>query len=38
MIKIDALVQVVPRLKTPLTFFSNAVTLIFAGVMIYYVV
>ncbi len=36
MIKIDALVQLVPRLKTPLTFFSNFVTLIFASMMIYY--
>jgi len=36
MIKIDALVQLVPRLKTPLTFFGNFVTLIFAGMMIYY--
>ncbi len=36
MIKIDALVQIVPRLKSPLTFFSNAVTLIFAGMMMYY--
>jgi C4-dicarboxylate transporter DctQ subunit len=36
MIKIDALVQLVPRLKTPLTFFSNSVTLIFSGMLIYY--
>ena len=36
MIKIDALVQLVPRLRTPLTFFSNFVTLIFASMMIYY--
>ncbi len=36
MIKIDALVQLAPRLKTPFTFFSNAVTLIFASMMIYY--
>ena len=36
MIKIDALVQLVPRLKSPLTFFSNAVTLIFACMMMYY--
>lgn len=36
MIKIDALVQLVPSLKTPLTFFSNFVTLIFASMMIYY--
>jgi len=36
MIKIDALVQIVPSLRTPLTFFSNFVTLIFASMMIYY--
>ncbi len=36
MIKIDALVQLVPVLKTPLTYFSNIVTLVFAGIMIYY--
>ena len=36
MIKIDASVQLIPKLKTPLMFFSNLVTLIFAGMMIYY--
>ena len=36
MIKIDALVQLVPSLKTPLTFFSHLVTLIFAAMMMYY--
>ena len=36
MIKIDALPQIVPSLRTPLTFFSNFVTLIFASMMIYY--
>jgi len=36
MIKIDASVQLVPALKTPLTFFSNIVTLIFSVLMIYY--
>lgn len=36
MIKIDALVQLVPSLRTPLTFFSNLVTLIFAAMMAYY--
>ena len=36
MIKIDALVQLVPKLKIPLGYFSNAVTLIFASMMIYY--
>jgi len=36
MIKIDALVQLVPRLKTPLNYFSNLVTLIFSGLLVYY--
>ncbi len=36
MIKIDALVQLAPRLKIPLNYFSNFVTLIFAGMMVYY--
>ena len=36
MIKIDASVQLLPKLKVPLTFFSNVVTLIFASLMIYY--
>ncbi len=36
MIKIDALVQLVPRLKMPLSYFSNFVTLIFASMMVYY--
>lgn len=36
MIKIDASVQLLPKLKMPLTYFSNFVTLIFAGMMIYY--
>jgi len=36
MIKIDASVQLLPALKTPLTFFSNFVTLIFSVLMIYY--
>lgn len=36
MIKIDALVQVVPRLKTPLNYFSNLVTLIFSVMLVYY--
>ena len=36
MIKIDALVQIFPSLKTPLNFFSNFVTLIFSTMMIYY--
>lgn len=36
MIKIDALVQLVPILKTPLTYFSNTVTLIFSVMMVFY--
>jgi TRAP-type C4-dicarboxylate transport system permease small subunit len=36
MIKIDALVQLVPRLKMPLNYFSSFVTLVFAGMMLYY--
>ena len=35
MIKIDASVQLLPKLKIPLTFFSNTVTLIFSIMMIY---
>lgn len=36
MIKIDALVQLVPAVKKPLSFFSHGVTLIFSFMMIYY--
>jgi len=36
MIKIDALVQIVPSLRTPLTFFSNLVTMLFSLMMVYY--
>ncbi len=36
MIKIDASVQLLPRLKMPLTYFSNFVTMIFSALMIYY--
>ena len=36
LIKIDASVQLIPKLKIPLTYFSNFVTMIFAGMMIYY--
>ena len=36
MIKIDASVQLLPKLKVPLNFFSNLVTLIFSLMMIYY--
>jgi TRAP-type C4-dicarboxylate transport system permease small subunit len=36
MIKIDASVQLFPKLKVPLTFFSNLVTLIFAVIVLVY--
>ncbi len=36
MIKIDASVQLLPKLKTPLTFFSNFTLLVFSTMMIYY--
>jgi C4-dicarboxylate transporter, DctQ subunit len=36
LIKIDASVQIFPKLKVPLTFFSNFVVMIFAMMMIYY--
>jgi len=36
MIKIDALVQLVPQLKTPLNYFSNLAVLIFSVLMLYY--
>jgi TRAP-type C4-dicarboxylate transport system permease small subunit len=35
MIKIDASVQLLPKLKVPLTFFSNAVTLVFSVMILY---
>lgn len=34
MIKIDASVQLLPRLKVPLTFFSYLMTTVFAGIMV----
>lgn len=36
MIKIDAVVQIFPRLKSGLTFYSNILMLIFAGMMVFY--
>ena len=36
MIKIDASVQLLPKLKTPLMFFSNLVTIIFSIMITYY--
>jgi len=36
MIRIDASVQLLPKLKMPLTYFSNFIVMIFAGMMIYY--
>jgi TRAP-type C4-dicarboxylate transport system permease small subunit len=35
MIKIDASVQLFPKMKVPLTFFSNLVTLIFSVMVLY---
>jgi len=35
-IKIDALVQLLPQLKRPLTYVSHLAILIFSGMMIYY--
>jgi TRAP-type C4-dicarboxylate transport system permease small subunit len=36
MIKIDASVQLFPKLRTPLTFFSHLATCIFAAILVYY--
>jgi len=36
MIKIDASVQLFPKLKTPLTYFSNMVILVFSVMMVVY--
>jgi C4-dicarboxylate transporter, DctQ subunit len=36
MIKIDASVQIFPKLKIPLTFFSHLATLIFSFMLVYY--
>lgn len=36
MIKIDAVVQIFPRLKPGLTFYSNILMLVFAGMMVFY--
>lgn len=36
MVKADIVVQLVPSLKLPLTFFANLVALLFSGMMIYY--
>lgn len=36
LIKVDALIQLVPKLKTPLTYFSHGSVLIFSGMVIYY--
>jgi C4-dicarboxylate transporter DctQ subunit len=36
MIKIDASVQLLPKLKVPLSYFSNLTLLVFSGMMIYY--
>lgn len=36
MIKIDAVIQLVPKLKKPFGYFSNLMVLIFAGMLVYY--
>ncbi len=36
MIKIDALIQLVPKLKLPLTYFSHLATITFSLMMLYY--
>ncbi|MBI9086439.1 MAG: TRAP transporter small permease [Desulfobacterales bacterium] len=36
LIRIDASVQIFPRLKVPLTFFSHLVTLVFSVLVLYY--
>lgn len=36
MIKIDAVIQLVPKLRIPFAYFSNVMVLLFAGMMIYY--
>ena len=36
MIKIDASVQLLPKFKVPLTFFSNMVTLVFSLLVLFY--
>jgi TRAP-type C4-dicarboxylate transport system permease small subunit len=36
MVKVDALIQLIPVTKYPLLCFSNLVTLLFSGMMIYY--
>lgn len=36
MIKIDAIIQLIPRLKIPLTYFSHLATIVFSMMMLYY--
>jgi len=36
MIRIDAIVQIFPKLKTGLTYYTDVLMLIFAGMMVYY--
>jgi TRAP-type C4-dicarboxylate transport system permease small subunit len=36
MIRIDAIVQIFPKLKSGLTFYTNFLMLLFAGMMVYY--
>jgi TRAP-type C4-dicarboxylate transport system permease small subunit len=36
MIRIDAVIQLFPRLRIPFTYFSNIMVIVFAGMMIHY--
>ena len=36
MVKVDAVIQLIPVTKYPIMFFSNLVTLLFSGMMVYY--
>jgi len=36
MVKVDALIQLIPVTKFPIMFFANLVTLLFSGMMVYY--
>ena len=36
MVKVDAVIQLIPVTKFPIMFFANLVTLLFSGMMIYY--
>jgi len=36
MVKVDAVIQLIPVTKFPIMFFANLVTLLFSGMMVYY--